>query len=180
MPYTPRDVAAGTFHIYTHCVWAVPELYRDEIDRLEFLRNLARVTDEKEWTCIGYCLMTSHYHLIVDAAAGVLPDAMHAVNLPYAVQFNRRHGLKGHVQYRRYGSRRIVDQLDLLDTYAYIARNPVKAGLCDSPGEWPWSSYAGAVGLAEPAAFVDSTAILRGLERVSEDPIAALRRHVER
>ena len=23
----------------------------------------------------------------------------------------------------------------------YIALNPVRAGLCADPGEWPWSSY---------------------------------------
>jgi putative transposase len=180
MPYAPRDVSAGTFHIFTHCVWAATALYRDDIDRLEFLRHLGRVTSEGAWTCIGYCLMTSHYHLIVAVDAGALPRAMHALNLPYAVQFNRRHGLKGHVQFRRYGSRRLVDGLDIVDTFRYVVRNPVEAGLCSAPEDWPWSSYAGTVGLAEPASFVDSTPLLRRLDSITDDPIAALRRHAER
>ncbi|MGH3009593.1 MAG: transposase [Gaiellaceae bacterium] len=180
MPYIARDVSAGSFHVYTHCVWAVPELFRDDVDRIEFLRHLARVTSDGKWKCIAYCLMRSHYHLIVEVGEGVLPGRMHALNLAYAVQFNRRHGLKGHVQYKRYGSRHLVDGLDILDTFSYVVRNPVEAGLCARPEDWPWSSYAGTVGLAEVASFLDPTPLLRHLERVTADPIPALRRRAER
>lgn len=179
MPYVPRDVSAGTFHIYTHCVWAARELYRDDVDRLEFLRHLSRATARERWKCIAYCLMTSHYHLIVEVDDGVLPRAMHALNLAYAAQFNRRHGLRGHVQFRRYGARRLVDGLDVLNAFAYVVRNPVEAALCQGPADWPWSSYAGTVGLGEPTSFVDTGPLLRHLARVTFDPIAALRRHVE-
>jgi len=65
-----------------------------------------------------YCLMGSHYHLIVEVGDGVLPVAMHAMNLAYARHHNRRYGLRGHVQFRRYGSRRIESEADLLGTFA--------------------------------------------------------------
>ena len=178
MPHKPRDTGAGLFHIYTHCVWAVPHLYRNDEDRYEFLRGLARVTAKFEWTCLAYCLMTSHYHLIVDVSDGALPPAMFALNLPYSLHFNRRYGLRGHVQFRRYGSRRIVDEDDLLGVFAYVANNPVEAGLCESPEEWPWSSYAGTVGLAPLASFVDPARLLRYFSWPDVDPQAALRRRV--
>jgi putative transposase len=180
MPYVPRDLSAGIFHIFAHCVWAAPELYRDDVDRLEFLRHLARVTKEKEWTCIAYCLMATHYHLIVEVDEGALPATMHSLNLPYAIQYNRRHGLRGHVQFRRYGSRRIVDDLDLLDTFRYVVRNPVEAGLRLSPADWPWSSYAGTVGLSEQTSFVDPAPLMRFLDGLGDEPVSVLRRHVER
>jgi hypothetical protein len=47
MPPKPPDVRAGTFHIFTHCIWAVLRLYRDDIDRLELLRHLARAVKPK-------------------------------------------------------------------------------------------------------------------------------------
>jgi putative transposase len=131
MAHTLRDTQAGTFHIWTHCVWAVPHLYRDDADRSDFLRTLAQVTATKRWTCIAYCLMTSHYHLIVEVADGILPAAMQALNHPYAWNHNRRYGLRGHVQYRRYGSRRIVDDDDLLGVYAYIANNRSRPASAD-------------------------------------------------
>src|SRR5581483_3363097 len=114
-----RDVDAGFFHIYTHCVWAAKAHFRDDVDRLEFLRGLARVTAKFEWRCMGFCLMGTHYHLIVEVADGVLPPAMQSLNHAYACHFNRRHGLRGHAQARRYGSRRLIGVEDLIAAYAY-------------------------------------------------------------
>jgi len=54
MPPKRRDTSAGLFHVYTHCVWAAPALYRDDVDRLEFLRRLAQVTRIADWNCIAY------------------------------------------------------------------------------------------------------------------------------
>lgn len=177
--HKPRDLTAGIFHIYTHCVWAVPHLYRDDVDRMEFLRLLARVSEHPGWTCASYCLMTSHYHLIVHVEEAVLPRAMQALNHPYACGYNKRYGLRGHVQFRRYGSRRIEDAEDLLRTYRYVARNPVEAGLCARAVDWPWSSFAGTVGLVEAASFVDPSLVLRCFDWPAVDPRAALRKSVE-
>jgi REP element-mobilizing transposase RayT len=165
--------------VYTHCVWAAPALYRDDVDRLEFLRHLARVTREAGWSCIAYCLMKTHYHLIVRVDDGVLPRAMHRVNLAYALHHNRRHGLRGHSQYARYGSRRLHDDGELAVAFAYIANNPVKADLCSSPAAWLWSSYGGTVGATGLASFVSPLEVIRVFEGRGIDPRAALRAFVE-
>lgn len=126
-----------------------------------------------------YVLMTSHFHLMVEVGDGVLPRVMHSINLGYARHHNRRYSLRGHVQHWRYGSRRIEDEADLIGTYAYIANNPVEAGLCASPAEWEWSSYAGTIGLAELASFVDPSRVLGCFDWPRVDPRAALRGAVE-
>jgi REP element-mobilizing transposase RayT len=180
MPYVHRDASAGLYHVYTHCVWAVPWLYRDETDRNEFLRHLARVTSKVEWTCIAYCLMTSHYHLIVGVDEGVLPVAMHSLNLAYARHHNGRHDLRGHVQFKRYGSTRIDDDADLLERFRYVVKNPVDAGLCSAPTDWAWSSYAGTIGVDDLSSFVDPTRLLAACARPWSDPRAVLRARVER
>ena len=177
--HTLRDAKAGTFHVYTHCVWAAPELFRDDVDRTAFLRLLALASNRPGWTCVAYCLMRSHYHLVVNVEDAVLPTAMQALNHPYARGYNKKYGLKGHVQHRRYGSRRIEDEDDLIRTYAYVANNPVEAGLCAKASHWPWSSFAGTVGLAEPASFVDPSLVLRCFSWPAVDPRAALRARVE-
>jgi len=174
-----RDTSAGLFHVATHCVWVAPDLYRDSHDRLEFLRHLGRVTAKFEWTCVAYCLMSSHYHLIVEVDDGVLPRAMHSLNLAYARHHNRRYALRGHVQFARYGSWRIDDDCDLLARFRYVVRNPVRAGLCASPADWPWSSYAGTVGLASGASFVDASRLLHAMARPGLDTGAFLRGSVE-
>jgi hypothetical protein len=45
----------------------------------------------------------------------------------------------------------------MLHALRYIARNPVEAGLCRRPSEWPWGSYRGCAGLDSGFAFVDSS-----------------------
>jgi REP element-mobilizing transposase RayT len=167
------------FHVYTHCVWAAQAHFRDDIDRLEFLRGLGRVTARFEWRCMGFCLMRTHYHLVLEVNDGVLPVAMQSLNHAYALHFNRRHGLRGHVQHRRYGSRRVDDADDLLGTYAYAMNNPVEAGLCARASLWPWSSFRGTLGLHERNSFIDEGPVL-GCFRSELDPVVALRRTVER
>jgi REP element-mobilizing transposase RayT len=161
MPRVPRDKAAGTFHVFTRCVFAAPALYRDDVDRLEFLRFLARTTARCGWTCVSYCLMTTHYHLIVEVEDNVLPIAMHSLNLAYARGFNLRHGSKGRVQFKPYGALRIRSDGDFLTRYRYVARNPIRAGMVGRAEEWPWSSYRSTVLPGGPT-FVDDGRI-RGL-----------------
>jgi REP element-mobilizing transposase RayT len=174
-----RDTGEGIFHVYTHAVWAAPALFRDDVDRLTFLRELARATAKIEWTCLAYCLMGTHYHLLLDVSEGVLPRGMHALNFRYACSFNSRHESKGHVQMARYGSRRIAGAEDLRRTYKYVARNPVKALLCRDPADWPWSSYRALLGLATPQPFVDPTKVVRCFGDPRDLAIAALRQYVD-
>ena len=181
MPPKRRDTSAGLFHVYTHCVWAAPALYRDDVDRLEFLRRLAQVTRIADWNCIAYCLMKTHYHLIVRVGDAVLPRAMHRLNLAYALHHNRRHDLRGHCHFERYGSRRLHDEAELAIAFAYLSNNPVKAGLCSAPAAWPWSSYGGTVGATglSLSSFVNPAELVRAFDGRGVDPRVALRAFVE-
>jgi putative transposase len=158
VPRAPRDRDAGLFHVFTRCVYAAPALYRDDLDRLEFLRFLARTTSQSGWACIAFCLMTTHYHLVVEVEQDVLPAAMHRLNLAYARTFNKRYGLKGRVQFRPYGALRIRSEGSLLTRYRYVVRNPVRAGLCAEAADWEWSSFAGTLGGATHS-FIDDRRI---------------------
>ena len=179
MARRPRDIEPGIFHVFTHSVWAADALYRDDADRSRFLRELARTTRKFGWTCIAFCLMGTHYHLILDVERGVLPAGMHALNFRYAAGFNARHKMKGHVHGTRYNSFRISSAASLLHRFKYVARNPVEAGLCKSPADWPWSSYRGTVGLSNPHSFVDARTILACLGGPHGVAIDRLRRYVE-
>jgi putative transposase len=172
-------MSPGIFHVFTHCVWAAPALFRDDVDRSAFLRHIARTTRKVGWKCLAYCLMQTHHHLIVEVEEGVLPKGMFSLNHAHAMDFNRRHTSRGHVQFRRYGAKRIHEDAQLLTTFAYVANNPVEAGLCKAPGDWPWSSYAGTVGLAEASSFVDAARVVGGLGESVEIARARLRAFVE-
>jgi putative transposase len=175
----PRDTRAGIFHVFTHCVWAAPALFRDDLDRTVFLRELARATRRYGWTCIEFCLMRTHYHLLLEVEDKALPVGMQSLNFRYAIGFNQRHGMRGHVQFERYGAKRMTSEPHLLTTFAYIANNPVEARLCDHSAQWPWSSYGGSVGLAESHSFVDPMRVLACFDSPAELAVAQLRARVE-
>jgi hypothetical protein len=179
MPRPPRDTTAGLFHVYTHAVWGYAALFGDDLDRLEFLRHLGRVSASDGFTCLGFCLMGNHHHQIVEVGDGLLPLVMHDLNFAYARAFNARYGLRGHVQYKRYGARRIHDEDDLLGRYAYVMNNPADAGQCETAEEWLWSSHAGTIGLREAYSFVDPARVLAAFRWGPEDPREALRRFVD-
>jgi REP-associated tyrosine transposase len=42
---------------------------------------------------------------------------------------------------KRYYDRNVRDEREFVEKLRYIHRNPVKAGLCALPEDWPWSSF---------------------------------------
>ena len=84
--------------------------------------------------CLSYCLMGNHVHLLIETREPNLGAGMHRLHGAYAQWFNRRHGFVGHVFQNRYESVTIENDPQLWVTAAYIARNPVTAGLCASAG----------------------------------------------
>jgi REP element-mobilizing transposase RayT len=179
MPRPPRDLAPGLFHVYTHSVWAANALFRDDDDRLKFLRELGRATRRIGWKCLAFCVMGTHYHLVLDVPAGGLAKGMHYLNFRYATHFNERHAMKGHVHGRRYDARRIQSPAELLVVVKYVAQNPPKAGLCEKPEDWRFSSYAGTIGLREQESFVDDRLVLGCFEGPDTYARAALRNYVD-
>ncbi len=155
------------------------DLFRDDFDRAGFCNRFARVITKFSWTCRAFCLMTTHYHLIVDVAENRLQPGMHNHNGPYAQEFNRRHERSGHLRGDRYHAEPILSEGHMLRAFRYVARSPVRAGLCASPADWKWSSYRGHAGLDGAFAFVDHEPIRAYFGRDREGAIRALRDFVE-
>lgn len=121
------------------------EIFADDTDRLVYLRLLGSVTEAMNWTCLSYCLMRNHVHLLLGTPDANLSNGMQRLHGCYAQAFNARHDRVGHVFQGRYGAKLIATDAQLLATAAYIARNPVAAGLCRRPEDWRWGSYGATV-----------------------------------
>ncbi|MDX6534236.1 MAG: REP-associated tyrosine transposase [Gaiellales bacterium] len=145
-------------------------VFVDDRDRLNFMDVLGTVVERMDWHVLAYCLMDNHYHLLVELSDGNLADGMHLLNGTYARWFNERHGVVGHLFEKRYWSDTVSGEDHLLSVVAYIARNPVRAGVSQTVFEWPWSSAAASVGDA-PAP--PALACRRLWELVAESPDAA-------
>ena len=66
------------------------EIFTDTRDRLRFLQLLEQIVTTLEWRCHTYCLMTNHYHLLVQTSDADISRGMHRLNGVYAKWFNWR------------------------------------------------------------------------------------------
>jgi len=129
----------GYFHVYTRGV-AQTDIFRDDEDRRCFLALLARVTHRHEWDMHALCLMTTHYHAVLEATRAHLSAGMQWLNGLYAQTFNKRYARHGHLFGARFGSKTIETEEYLAAACDYVLLNPVRAGLCERAAEWQWNA----------------------------------------
>jgi putative transposase len=131
-------------------------LYEEEIHHEMFLRIYERVAQKYGWVTLAYCLMTTHYHVLVRLTNGGLSEGMQQLNAGFSRRMNAIYGRtgKGHLFKQRFHDEPIKSEAHLLETCRYIVLNPVMAGVCSRPEEWPWSSYRASAGLAFAPAFL--------------------------
>jgi len=125
------------------------DIYLDDEDRNAFLQILAQVCDRFNWVCHSYCLMSNHYHLMIETPEANLSQGMRQLNGVYTQSFNRNHGRDGHVFQGRYKAILVQKDSYLLELSRYIVLNPVRAGMVPAVEDWRWSSYHSTVGMAE-------------------------------
>jgi putative transposase len=125
-------------------------VFRDEQDRLNFLNTLQHTNKRYNWICHAYCLMTNHYHLLIETPDANLSIGMRQLNGVYTQLFNKWHGRSGHLFQGRYKAILIQKDSHLLEVCRYVVLNPVRARMVETPEESPWSSYLATAGKAKP------------------------------
>jgi len=158
----------GIHHVYARGA-ARRAIFFDDMDRRRYLALLSRFSTRMSWSCLTYCLMTNHMHLLVETSTSNLSRGMHRLHGEYAQAFNRRHRQSGHVFERRFQAVPVGDDTQLWAVIRYIAKNPVDAGLCAAPETWPWSSHA-AILNGSPPPWLDESRLLSYLGADGGDP----------
>jgi hypothetical protein len=97
--------------------------------------------------------MTNHYHFVVKLGGLGMARGMQALNSGYAIAFNQRYSRRDHLFGRRYWSRELEDENDMLETCRYIELNPVRKAMTNLPEDCQWSSHRAAVGIVNPDSF---------------------------
>jgi len=97
----------------------------------------------------AYCLMTNHYHILVQTPDGNIARSMRHINGVYTQRFNRAHSCNGQLFRGRYKSILVDGDSYLLQLVRYIHRNPVKSGIAGKPDDYMWSSHRGYLSVAK-------------------------------
>ncbi|GBE06280.1 transposase IS200 like protein [bacterium BMS3Abin10] len=125
-------------------------IFKEDNDRTKFLETLQKVNKRYNWLCHAYCLMTNHYHLVVETPDGNLSKGMRQLNGIYTQTFNKEHNKVGHLFQGRYKAVLIQKDSHLMEVLRYAVLNPVRAKLVEKPEQWKWSSYKATAGRQKP------------------------------
>ena len=127
----------AVFHVTARGVDGT-RIVRDRQDGLTFLSLLLDGARRFRLGMHAFCLMPNHVHLVVEARRDRLSSAMHRLLGIHAQRFNRRHDRKGHLFGDRFWTQLIRSDEHLSAACVYVVHNPVRAGLCARPDDWPW------------------------------------------
>jgi len=122
-------------------------IFKDDVDRRCFLEALGQTCAKTGWQVQAYCLMSNHFHLVVETPQANLVAGMKWLLSVYTFRFNRRHKLFGHLFSGRYKSLIVDGSANgyLKTVCDYVHLNPVRARLLTEDQRlenYEWSSYS--------------------------------------
>jgi len=140
MPRRRQPDAPGTVHHVTNRGIARRPLYETRAEIRYFLAQVARAVRAGLLEVLAFCVLTTHFHLLVRSLVGGLSRAMLRVEYPFARSFNRTRRRDGPVFRGRFRSSIVDNDRYLFAVIRYIDANPVEAGLVERPEEYPFGS----------------------------------------
>jgi putative transposase len=136
------------------------EVYCSDKDRVQFLSYLESATSRYGGRVHVYCLMSNHYHLLVETPRGNLSQIMGHINGAYTTYFNVQRQRAGHLFQGRYKAILVEQEEYAEELSRYIHLNPVRAKIVESPEDYTWSSYRSYAGLMQSPEWLREELIL--------------------
>ena len=116
-------------------------IFKEHADYMYFVCLLKLVAEKYPFMVHSLCLMTNHFHMLVETADTELWKIMQKILSIYAEEFNHRYFYSGHLFEGRYTACVIEDGRYFLEVSRYIHLNPVKAQMVREPVSYAYSSY---------------------------------------
>ncbi len=141
MPRRPRIDLAGYHHVINHGVNR-SDIFVEDNDYEVFLGIVCKACKAYGVVLHDYCLMSNHFHLLVETCRENLSLFMKHINSNYAIYANKKQKRSGHFWQGRFYSRYINSEAYYYTLIRYIEQNPIEAGLASRVGEYPYTLAA--------------------------------------
>ena len=137
-PYLPGAFFHLTARTQNREHWFAADIIKDSI-----VTYLADAADACDADVVAFSIMHNHLHVMLRQQRAQLSGFMQPLLRRCALLIQRTFGIDGHIFSRTFHHRVCVDAEDLRNCIGYVHRNPVKAGACFDPAEYPWCSHTG-------------------------------------
>lgn len=141
------------------------DIFLQPDDYAAFLKIVRESAERWNVNVAAYCLLSNHYHLLLQTPEGNLARCMRHINGVYTQHFNRTHRQDGQLFRGRYKAVLVEDDSHLLEVLRYIHRNPLGAGLVRQLDDYPWSSHAGYLSCAKQWDWLERETLLTMLAK---------------
>ena len=149
MPRWPRVFAEGAiYHVYVRTARR-ERVFAEEGEAERFLDLVREVKRQDGFVVLAWCVMPSHYHLILRTAEVPLSRSMRLIQGRFAQGYNRRHRTLGSLWQERYKAKVIRDTAYVRTAIGYVHLNPVVAGMADKPKGYLLSGHRALIGQRE-------------------------------
>jgi putative transposase len=169
----------GAFYHVINRGNAGENLFKGIRDREKFLEYLETAIERFSLKIYTYCLMTNHFHVLLETQLPNLSQAIQWVNVSYAGYFNRKYRRNGHLFQGRFKSILVDADEYLKQLSRYIHLNPVRANLVEHPDEYKWSSYSTITGKTKEPEWLESTWLLSQFGTKRKQAITNYKKFVE-
>jgi len=153
-------------------------IYESDTDRENFLLVLEEVCKQYNWSVHSYCLMSNHYHLLVETPDGNLSKGMRQLNGVFTQKYNRNNNKVGHVFQGRFKGILVDGDAYLMELVRYIVLNPVRAQMVRSARDWKWSSFRATIGVVLCPEWLDREWLLSSFAKRQSVAIDKFKRFV--
>ena len=143
MPRTARVRAEEKIHHIMSKSIKECDLFPKDIDKEKYISLLKNAKLIFQVEIVAYCLMTNHFHLLIQPRGADISKVMHYLNSKYARYYNKRYERKGHLFTERFKNVPILTEDHLIRATTYIHCNPKDLGYLSLQKlkEYPFSSY---------------------------------------
>ena len=142
MPRFSREsLKTSYFHVMTQGI-EKRYIFNEPAEIKLYIKIMYENLKEHNIEIIAYCIMNNHAHMLIKAEnIAELSKYMQRLNSKYAVYYNKIHNRVGYVFRDRFKAEGIYDEKHFYNCIKYIYDNPVKAGICSKPEQYPYSNY---------------------------------------
>ena len=140
MPRKQRITYKGIYHIINRGVDKRIVFVENE-DYEKFMELIEIMLEKFTIKLHAYCLMTNHYHLLLETIHENISEAIQYLNGTYSMYFNKKYKRTGHFWQGRYLSYYLYDDAHAWIVAKYIEQNPIKAKMVGEIETYPYQSF---------------------------------------